>query len=81
MDQLSTEEKEAIEAVFAEEPQYWDPIMQSADACTADFMIQSRYGYTARFDGQKRLIIAALTGEMEIEQALSQLDTEINQSL
>ena len=44
-------------------------------------MIQSRYGYTARFDGQKRLIIAALTGEMEIEQALSQLDTEINQSL
>ena len=44
-------------------------------------MIQSRYGYTARWDGQKRLIIAALTGEMEIEQALSQLDTEINQSL
>ena len=74
-------EQQAIEAIFEQEPAYWEAINQSADACTADFMIQSRYGYTARFDGQKRLIIAALTGEMEIEQALSQLDTEINQSL
>ena len=81
LEKLSDSEQQAIEAIFEQEPAYWEAINQSADACTADFMIQSRYGYTARFDGQKRLIIAALTGEMEIEQALSQLDTEINQSL
>ncbi len=81
MEKLSAEEKTAITEVMESEPEYWNAITAEAAACTPDFMIQTRYAYSARWDGQKRLIIAALTGEMSVEDALKQLDVEINQSL
>lgn len=81
LDKLSPEQKGGIEGVFAASPEIWGPITESAAMTTPDLMIQNRYGYTARWDGQKRLIIAALTGEMTVEEALKQLDIEINQAL
>lgn len=81
MDKLEAEEKAAIEAVIAGQPEIWEPVIASAEASSPDFMVQSRHGYTARWDGQKRLIVAALNGEMSIEDALTQLDVEIDQSL
>lgn len=81
LDKLDAEERAAIEAVIAKSPELWEPIMESALASSPDFMVQTRYGYTARWDGQKRLIVAALSGEMSIEEALTQLDIEINQAI
>lgn len=81
LDKLSDSEKQAIEAVYETTPEYWAAIQESADACTPDFMIQSRYGYTARWDAQKRLIIAALTEEMDVQEALKQIDVEVDQAM
>ncbi len=81
LEKLTDSERTAIEEVYEETPEYWTAIIESADACTPEFMIQSRYAYTARWDAQKRLIIAALTGEMDIQEALKQIDIEVNQAM
>ncbi len=81
LNKIDAGDKAAIEKVINSAPELWNPIIDQGNVCSPDFMIQTRYGYTARWDGQKRLIIAALNGEMTPQEALKQLDTEIDQAL
>jgi len=68
---------------MAKELRLWPSIMDADqihnspgnDGC------EQRFGYGARWDAQKRLLIAALSGKMSVETALSSLDTEINQAI
>ena len=78
---LNADEAESIQAVCDMYPEIWDAINASTDKGSVEMYEQGRYGYTARWDAQKRLIIAALNGEIEVEDALSQIDSEVDQSL
>jgi multiple sugar transport system substrate-binding protein len=81
IDKLTDEQKAVIDDVYQVEPVIWEALNASAAKSSAELFGQSRYGYTARWDAQKRLIISALNGEMSVEDALKQIDLEVNQSL
>jgi ABC-type glycerol-3-phosphate transport system substrate-binding protein len=81
IDKLTAEQKAAIDEVFKAQPVIWDALNKSAAKASVDLFGQARYGYTARWDAQKRLIISALNGEMSVQEALKQIDLEVNQSL
>ncbi len=81
LDKIDQDAKTAIDAVINKNPDIWKALLDQAAASDPKFMIQSRFGYTARWDGQKRLIVAALNNQMSIDDVLSQLDAEVNQSV
>jgi ABC-type glycerol-3-phosphate transport system substrate-binding protein len=80
-EKLSQDEVAIIEEVYKSNPVVWDALKEAASKSSVEFLAQSRYGYTARWDAQKRLIISALNGEVAVEEALKQIDMEVNQSL
>ncbi|TCS82209.1 ABC transporter substrate-binding protein [Muricomes intestini] len=81
VDKLTAEQKAAIDEMYQTEPVIWEALNASAKKASVELFSQARYGYTARWDAQKRLIISALNGEMEVEDVLKQIDLEVNQSM
>jgi ABC-type glycerol-3-phosphate transport system substrate-binding protein len=72
--------RKAVEAVMAKDAN-WGPIMTQIKLNGPTMMVQQRFGYGSRWDAQKRIIPAALSGKMSVDQALSSLDAEINQAV
>jgi multiple sugar transport system substrate-binding protein len=72
--------RKAVEALMAKDPN-WASIMTQIKLNSPSMMVQQRFAYGARWDAQKRIIPAALSGKMSVDQALSSLDSEIDQAV
>ena len=81
LSKISDEEKVLVENFMAQDKENWDAILKQVSLNTAYLTVENRYGYTARWDAQKRYIIAALNGEMTVEEALGSIDNEVNQAI
>lgn len=81
IDKLTDNEKAGINAVYEEDLSIWKELVRAAEKSDVEMFKLNCYGYTARWDAQKRLILAALNGEMSVKDALKQIDLEINQAM
>jgi ABC-type glycerol-3-phosphate transport system substrate-binding protein len=81
LSKVSNDKKVLVENFMAQDKENWDAILKQVSLNTTYPMVEQRYGYTARWDAQKRYIIAALNGEMTVEEALGSIDNEVNQAI
>jgi len=81
LDKIDADAKQKIQAVMDKDAENWNAIMAQIKLDDPNIMIEQRYGYTARWDAQKKYIISALSGEVSVEDALKSIDAQINQSL
>ncbi|MFP7492318.1 sugar ABC transporter substrate-binding protein [Terribacillus saccharophilus] len=74
-----------IAEVKAKTPEAWEAIdaqlEQSIEAGAAQLMQQSKYGYTERWSAQQSYLVPAITGEMPVEEALQNIDIQVNQAI
>jgi len=81
LSKISSDRLVLIENFMAQDKENWDAILEQANRATPDAMLEQRYGYTIRWDAQKRYLIQALNEEISAEEALTSIDNEVNQSI
>jgi ABC-type glycerol-3-phosphate transport system substrate-binding protein len=81
LSKISKDKKVLAENFMAQDKENWDAILKQLSLSTSYPMVEQRYGYSARWDAQKRYLIEALMGEVTVEKALENIDNEVNQSI
>ncbi|OXS74213.1 ABC transporter substrate-binding protein [Domibacillus enclensis] len=74
-----------IDEITSKDPEVWEALNQqmenNIDAGASDLLIQSRNGYTERWSAQPSHLVPAITGEISIEDALENIDTQVDQAI
>ena len=81
LDKISKDKKVLVENFMAQDKENWDAILKQLSLSAPYPTVEQRYGYTARWDAQKRYLISVLNGEITVEKALESIDNEVNQSI
>jgi multiple sugar transport system substrate-binding protein len=74
-----------IAKVKAKTPEAWEAIdaqlEQNIAADTVNLLQQSKYGYTERWSSQQSYLVPAITGDMPVDEALKNIDVQVNQAI
>jgi ABC-type glycerol-3-phosphate transport system substrate-binding protein len=81
LEKLEPKERKLIESQMDTDRENWDAILSQMKLNTPNQMVQNRYGYSARWNAQKKYLIAALNGQMAVQKALQSIDAEVNQAI
>ncbi|WP_158737032.1 ABC transporter substrate-binding protein [Alteribacillus sp. YIM 98480] len=85
LDKVDTEIKAEIDEMMSEHSEVWEALNQQLDnnvnEGAVDLFVQSRQGYTERWNAQPSHLIPAITGETPIEEALQNIDVQVNQAI
>lgn len=80
IERVDPEVRERIEARMADDSN-WEAVFEQLRRNVPQPLLEYRYAYSARWEAQKQNIVAALSGQLELEQALRNIDDEVNQAL
>ncbi|OUM99589.1 MAG: hypothetical protein BAA02_04585 [Paenibacillaceae bacterium ZCTH02-B3] len=77
--------KQQIEQMMASRAATWDSIYKqlnvNIEAGVVELQLQKRLGYTQRWNAVPNQFVAAVTGQISIEEALTQVDRQVDQGL
>jgi ABC-type glycerol-3-phosphate transport system substrate-binding protein len=80
LDKVGADVKAKVQEVIDKDKENWDAILEQVKRNRPDLMVEQRVAYTARWDAQKKLLIAALGGFKSVDEVLKGLDAEVNQA-
>ncbi|MEK3723880.1 ABC transporter substrate-binding protein [Paenibacillus sp. FSL H8-0034] len=81
LDKVDADVKAKVQEVIDKDKENWEAILEQVKRNRPDLMVEQRMAYTARWDAQKKLLIAALGGFKPVDEVLKGLDAEVNQAL
>ena len=80
VDKVDAEVADAVESILADDPRRAALLEQLENASGANMMYE-RYAQAARWEAQKQYLVAAINGDMAVEDALAAIDAAVNEAL
>lgn len=80
LDKVDAEVADAVEGILADDPRRAALLEQLENASGANMMYE-RYAQAARWEAQKQYLVAAINGDMAVEDALAAIDAAVNEAL
>ncbi|MGW6541135.1 extracellular solute-binding protein [Streptomyces sp. NPDC055051] len=59
----------------------WKPILEQLGRNSPDLVLQDRHGWSTRWEAQKANIVAGVGGQLPVDEALRNLDSQVDQAL
>lgn len=80
LDKVDAEVRDAVEAILEDDPRR-AALLEQLENASGTNMMYERYAQAARWEAQKQYLVAAINGDMPVEDALAAIDAAVNEAL